>query len=175
VKIPKLSPNFLISVGILFILIFSGWRFYHARILSFRTEIATNVQKGVKPVLITIPSIGLAQEVHEVGIKSGVWEIPEMGVGHLNSSSGLGGEGNIVIYGHNKRNVFGPIRWLTEGSLIEVEGEDHNLYSYKVIDTVETGPSDIDYVLPKEEETLTLYTCTGFADSKRFIVVAKKI
>ena len=33
----------------------------------------------------------------------------------------------------------------------------------------------IEYVLPKNNETLTLYTCTGFADTDRYIVVAKPL
>lgn len=163
--------------GLLLIAIFTGWRFYNARILSFKTDnisVSPETQSS-NPVSINVAAIGLNLSIEESRIVNGVWEISYRGASHLDKSADPGEAGNIVIYGHNKNSLFGPIRWLKEGDLIEIKSEEGTLYNYRVAKIVITTPDDIEYVLSKSEEILTLYTCTGFADSKRFIVVAKRV
>lgn len=162
--------------GLLLISIFIGWRFYNARILSFKTDdvSASSESQSSNPVSISIPSIQLTLPVEESAIIDGVWEISYQGASHLDKSADPGEGGNIVIYGHNKNSLFGPTRWLKEGDLIEITDENGTLYTYRVVKTVVTTPDDIEYVLPKSEEILTLYTCTGLLDSKRHIVLAKR-
>jgi len=163
-------------LGLFLIALFSGWRFYNARILSFRTDdiaVSSETQSS-NPVSINILSIGLTLPIEESTIIDGVWQISYQGASHLDKSADPGEGGNMVIYGHNKNLLFGPIRWLKEGDLIEIKNEEGTLYSYRVVKTVITTPDDISYVLPKNEEILTLYTCTGLLDSKRHIVLAKR-
>lgn len=163
--------------GLFLISIFIGWRFYNARILSFKTDdiSASSETQSSNPVSINVAAIGLNLSIEESRIVGGVWEISYQGASHLDKSADPGEAGNIVIYGHNKNSLFGPIRWLKEGDLIEIKSEEGTLYNYRAVKIAITTPNDIEYVLPKSEETLTLYTCTGFADSKRFIVVAKRV
>ena len=162
--------------GLFLISIFIGWRFYHARILSFKTDnvSASSETQSSNPVSIVIPSIGLTLPIEESAIIDGVWKISYQGASHLDKSADPGEGGNLVIYGHNKNLLFGPIRRLKEGDLIEITNENGTLYTYRVVKTVITTPDDIEYVLPKSEEILTLYTCTGLLDSKRHIVLAKR-
>ena len=166
----------LLIVGFFLIALFSGWRFYNARILSFKTDnvSASSESQSSNPVSINIPSIGLTLPVEESTIIDGVWQISYQGASHLDKSADPGEGGNMVIYGHNKNSLFGQIRWLKEEDLIEIKNEEGVLYSYRVVKTVITTPDDIEYVLPKSEEILTLYTCTGLLDSKRHIVLAKR-
>lgn len=166
----------LLTVGFFLIALFSGWRFYHARILSFKTDnvSAASETQSSNPVSISIPSIKINLSIEESAIIDGVWEISYDGASHLDKSADPGEGGNIVIYGHNKNLLFGPIRRLKEGDLIEITNEDGQKYNYKVTKSFVTTPEDIEYVLPKSEEILTLYTCTGLLDSKRHIVLAKR-
>ena len=48
-------------------------------------------------------------------------------------------------------------------------------YSYEVVDIKEVYPNQTEVIEETDDETLTLYTCSGFADSKRLIVVAKRV
>ena len=169
---------FLIS-GIFLLLIYSGWRFYQLRILSFwgkdnLVNKESQERKGSLPVYIKSYPIGIDIEIKEAEIVKGVWQVYPTSVSHLNSSGRIGEEKNIVIYGHNKDDVFGPIRYMKEGSEIELSDENGKKYIYKVVKTDIVKPDNLDYVLPKNEEILTLYTCVGFFDSERFIVVAKR-
>lgn len=171
---------FLVLLG-LFIGVFSGWRIYKTsyqpKTLSFsvKNEEVLNVPKkdqSLKPIFISIPAVGIKLQITESNIKDGVWEISETGVSHLDKSGNPGGGNNIVIYGHNKNSLFGPIRWLKVGDLIELTDSQNKKFSYKTVKTLTTSADEISYVLPKNSEVLTLYTCTGILDSKRFIVVA---
>ena len=155
----------------------TGWRIYQLRALSFfgdGNQEAIFVPAKNLPVFIKIDSVKVNLPVIESSIVNGVWQIPSEGAGHLSSSSDIG-LGNMVIYAHNKNSLFGPIRWIKKDSLIEIIGQDGKPYHYQVTETRVVNPDRIEYVLPKAEEILTLYTCTGLFDSKRFIVLAKKI
>ena len=167
-------------LGLFFILLFSGWRFSRARILSFRDaypedkKVAEKTEES-RPTFIKIPSVGINLAVEESAIKNGVWEISYEGASHLDKSANPGQNGNVVIYGHNKNQLFGPIRWVEAGNTIEITDNGGKKYEYKIVKTLVTTPDDISYVLPKDKETLTLYTCTGFLDSKRFIAIAEPV
>lgn len=163
--------------GILLLLIFSGRRFYQIRILSFNAKelLKINSSTGIKPVYIKIYPIGVDTAVKETVIKDGVWIIQPNEASYLVTSAGIGDRGNMIIYGHNKDSILGPIRYIALGAKIELKGSDEKIYYYEAIKTDTVDPGNLEYVLSKDEEVLTLYTCTGFLDSKRFVVVAKRI
>ena len=168
----------LIFVGLILIALY-GIRSYSTRSLSFNAyEIPPKLTETVpekiytKPVSIKISSLNINLPVEESQIIDGVWQVSEKNVSHLNSSANPGEGGNVVIYGHNKKVIFGPIRQIKKDAEVIVATEDEKLWKYKVAATFEVTPDEVSPVLPKNEETLTLYTCTGFADSRRFIIVA---
>jgi LPXTG-site transpeptidase (sortase) family protein len=171
------SSLFLIVFGLFFMLSFSFWRYYNARILSFNTKNIENLsdtKEGVVPVYLKAYPVGVDVDIKKASIINGVWVIHPMSASYLINSSKINGGGNIVIYGHNKNEVIGPIRWIKKGAEITVLGEDNNEYQYKVVKTDTVDPDNLFYLQSTSEETLTVYTCTGILDSKRFIVVAKR-
>jgi LPXTG-site transpeptidase (sortase) family protein len=171
------SSFIIVVLGVILIFVSLGLRLYKLKTLSFFGNGVGENQVAVSsnsPVYIEIDSLGIKLNVVETSIVNGVWEIPENSAGHLNTSSGIG-SGNMVIYGHNKNNIFGPIRWIKNDASVILTGTDGKKYNYKVVETKEVFPSDIGYVMEKNEETLTLYTCSGIFDSKRFIIIAKKV
>lgn len=169
----------MILIGFVFMSVFAGYRFHQARILSFfaQEEIPQVVTQrtGEIPVYIKSYPLGIDIKISEASIKEGVWQVFPDAVSHLDNSARIGEGGNIIIYGHNKDDVLGPIRFAKVGEKIELFDASGNKYLYEVfkIDTVE--PNDLTYILPTNKEILTIYTCTGFLDSKRYIAVAKKI
>lgn len=167
----------MILVGFILVGVFVGYRFHQARILSFwkNPSAIENLKerKGIIPVFIKSFPLGVNIKIKEASIINNVWQIFPDATSHLNTSARIGESGNIIIYGHNKNEVLGPIRWAKEGEKIELTGEDGKNYSYIVVKTDIVDPNNLEYILSKSEETLTIYTCTGFFDSKRFVVVAK--
>lgn len=165
--------NFILILGILLLLSGLVLKEHRRRVLSFKGDVGQVQNISNPPVKIEIPKTKTNLVVEPGSINDGVWSISEDGASHLITSSTPGNGGNTVIYAHNKNDLFGPIRWLNIGDEILVTNYDGQTLHYKIIETLTIEPDVIEYVLPKSEETLTLYTCTGFADSDRFIVIAK--
>lgn len=160
----------MIFFGVLLMLIFVAWRFYQVRILSFNIKEITQVEySGINPSHIKAYPVGVDIDIKPAVINNGVWPI-------FNDSAGYVVNGNnLIIYGHNKNNIFGPIRWMKVDNQIELMSTDGDLFKFKVITTDIVEPNNLNYIQKTSDETLTLYTCTGFLDSKRFIVVAKRV
>lgn len=166
----------LLFSGLFLIAVFSVWRFHQARILSFKVEQYEEQSKtGIVPTYIKMYPLGVDIQVKEALIVGDVWQVFPDAVSHLSSSARIGEKGNIILYGHNKNEILGPIRWAKEGATIELYDAAMNKYLYEVVNTATVEPNNLFYILPTSEETLTLYTCIGFLDLQRFIVVAKRV
>jgi len=175
----KVGVLFL-GLGILLIIFALFWNLYQKRRYRFDIEDVQNLanlknELSKPPVFLEIPSLDLKLPVEESQIINGIWQVSDKGVSHLNLSANLGDNGNIVIYGHNKKNILGSMRFIKTGSQIYLKDEESKVYKYRVVENKVVSPKAIEYVLPKEKETLTIYTCTGFADSMRFIVIAEPL
>jgi LPXTG-site transpeptidase (sortase) family protein len=135
------------------------------------------------PTQIEIPAIGLSQPIFNP--KTAEVKVLDdallKGPVRYPSSSKLGEEGNVLIFGHssylpivnNKAfKAFDGIQDLKKGDLITVTGEDH-VYVYAV-ETVE-NKSAIDDSIPLtvDGSKLTLATCDSFGEkTDRFVVTA---
>jgi LPXTG-site transpeptidase (sortase) family protein len=96
----------------------------------------------------------------------------------------LGGEGNVVIFGHSShlpvvRNklykIFNGLPELKEGSIIKIVGKEKE-YMYSVVSVRKTDANDEIINLATTEARLTLATCDTFGKkSSRFVVDAKLI
>lgn len=103
------------------------------------------------------------------------WSISEHHASYLHDSARPGEQGNIIIYGHNKRSIMGNIRAFKGKEIITITTEDGTKRDYRVTELHEVKPTETKFLQPTEEEVLTLYTCSGFWDRMRFIVRAKPV
>ena len=87
-------------------------------------------------------------------------------------------KGNIVLAGHNNLNktMFGKIKQLENGDIIELTDSQMVTVKYQVFDKYVIDPNDIDCIFPIEENTreVTLITCTN-RDKNRLVVKAREI
>lgn len=86
-----------------------------------------------------------------------------------------GRSGNSVIFAHAKKNLFLPLRNIKINDLIYVVTENNHWYSYAVIEKREVFPNQVEVIASTDDKILTLFTCSGFADTKRLIVRAKSL
>lgn len=173
----KNSGLILVVVGLVLLLVSGYIRFHSRAVLSFTGTVAPS-NSGYNRVNITniqIESVKIDLKVTEASITDGIWQISSDGASHLDKSANPGGGGNIVVYGHNKANLFGKLTRVRKGDIVKLKDESGATHEYAVVETVTVAPTQIEYVIPKDSEILTLYTCTGVFDSKRFIVQAKPI
>lgn len=102
----------------------------------------------------------------------GNWTISPTKASFLATSGSVGEGKNIVIYGHNTRSILGNIRALRGGEEVVLTTAAGDTKKYTVTSMREVVPTETSLVLPTDSEVLTLYTCSGVFDSKRFIVRA---
>lgn len=126
------------------------------------------------PQKIIIPKLSIDLAVRKAEVENGYWEVFEDSAG-WGSGSGLPGEtGNQVIFAHAREGLFSPLRSIKVGMIIYVMTYN-DWYSYKVSEIKEVFPQQTEVIGSTEDETLTLYTCSGFSDSKRLIIVSKRV
>ncbi len=102
------------------------------------------------------------------------WVTSQTGVSYYTDSA-LPGNGNTVIYGHNIAGILGGLWKVHEGDYLYVVTHDGNYIKYQVSQRKEIDPSEVDILNSTKESTLTLYTCSGFLDSARFVIIATKV
>jgi sortase A len=125
------------------------------------------------PQRIIIPELTIDLKVKNSGLINGYWQVFSDSAG-WGEGSGIPGEaGNQVIFAHARRGLFLPLKDIKTGAKIYVLAKA-NWYEYEVKEIKEVRPTQVEVIAPTEDETLTLYTCSGFADSRRLIVIAKR-
>ena len=125
------------------------------------------------PQRIVIPKLSLDLEVREAKIINGYWEVFAAS-GAWGSGSGLPGQvGNQVIFAHAKEGLFLPLKNAKIADIIYVL-TPISWYKYEVSEIKEVMPNQTEIIAPTNDETLTLYTCSGFRDTKRLIIIAKR-
>jgi LPXTG-site transpeptidase (sortase) family protein len=176
IKSNKVLLILFLVLGLLIFLL-GAYQKYQKTILSFATPppqgFSDIEERKEIPVRITIPDVNIDLPIKEARIIDGVWEVSETTASFLHTSARPGEGGNIVIYGHNKKKIFGELIGKDlVGKTIEINSLDNNKYIYEISAIKIVDPSNIAEVLPTENEVLTLYTCTSLFDSKRLVIKA---
>lgn len=173
----RFIPFLLISIGLLCLGLWAShaWAKYQALTLGKNdlVHVQEAKQSPPKPRHIFIRWF-IDVDIEDTALVGNRWGVSEHNASYLTQSARPGEIGNIIVYGHNTQKIMGNIRALKGGEPIYVTTEDGVLHTYKVTELHEVEPVQVAYLQPTSEETLTLYTCSGFWDRKRFIVVAKK-
>lgn len=126
------------------------------------------------PVRIIIPSLSVDLEVETAPIVKGYWKVFPDKAGFGQGSAFPGQKGNQVIFAHAREGLFLPLKEIKEEDEIYVL-TDNGWFFYEVREIKTVLPEQIEVIAPTDDETLTLFTCSGFADTKRLIIVAKRV
>ncbi|MBI2029367.1 sortase [Candidatus Gottesmanbacteria bacterium] len=159
--------KFFLILGIFFLSLFS-WELY-LRNRSSRLAFASAPSQSSSinmdtPVIIKINSVGIELPVIPASFDGKNWPTTTKGASFIPESN--------VFYAHNWSNLFGPLAKVKPGDSIEIITKDGKTYTYTVAFTQEIEPNQT-YILNQTiDSRLTLYTCIGFLDSKRFVVTA---
>lgn len=126
------------------------------------------------PAKIIIPRLNIDLPVIEAKVVDGYWELSENTASFGLGSAFLGDAGNSVIFAHARDHLFGPLKRIIPKDKIYVLSKKH-YFNYEVTEIKTVYPNQVEVVGPSTDERLTLFTCSGFFDSQRLIVVAKRI
>jgi len=125
------------------------------------------------PKKITIQDINVNLPVIPSTIKDGVWETTDKGVSYLVQSPVPGSIGNSILYGHNWTKLLGGLTRLKPGQTFDIEYSDGSVESFTIQTTAYVLPTDVSVLRDSKSPLVTLYTCAGPLDSKRFVVTAR--
>lgn len=174
----QLFSKLLILLGISFLAFFAYLLYLrcspHPLTFEGKTEVVVPVN-GEAPVRLTIPSISVDVAIFPALIRNNQWETTGKGVSYLASSPIPGQHGNSVMYGHNWSSILGSLPKAKPGQHITVSWSNGVRREFEIMYTATVDPQQR-YIIDSTNDTrLTIYTCTGFLDSKRFVVVAKPV
>lgn len=126
-----------------------------------------------RPLRVIIPQVNIDLTVVESEIIDGHWEVSEQFANHGMGSAYPGQIGNMVMFAHARPHLFLDLQNVTVGDDIYVL-TDKKWFVYTVSAITQVTPDQVEVIAPTSDERVTLFTCSGFADENRFIVVGKR-
>jgi len=175
----NLLANFFIISGIILLLVstYFFWQRNNPNRLAFKNSekvvLSGNEQNEIsKPITLVIEDLGIYLPVIPAANNNGRWATTTDGVSYLSSSVVPGETGNSIFYGHNYKNILGNLRKAEVGQTVKVvfDNGTEKYFKVKYIQTV--TPDQIDILANSDDKRITIYTCSGFLDTKRFVVTA---
>jgi LPXTG-site transpeptidase (sortase) family protein len=122
------------------------------------------------PVRMVIGDIGLDGRLVSVGLdKNRIPIVPDHEIGWYNLSARPGEGDNIVLWGHvlRFRNApkipapFARVKELKLGASVQLYDRAGELHTYVVTKQVWVTPDQVEYILPKGREMVTMVSCIG--------------
>jgi len=173
----KAASRLLIFLGVICIAIgvFLFWQRINPNRLAFaiQTTDQTNSEtKNQYPTRLTLEQIGIDLPIIPARLTDKEWETTLQGVSYLISSPIPGNKGNSIFYGHNYNNILGNLEKTKHGDVITIQFGDKTKKLFEVVNVSTVTPDQTHILKQTEDSRITLYTCTGFLDSKRFVVTA---
>lgn len=170
----------IVSFGLAFFCFLTSaylvWQRFNPNKLAFATEpakISTSAQ--VRATRLVISDLQIDLPIVEADISGRSWATTDLGVSHLSSTPAPGETGNSILYGHNYQNLLGELPKIKPGSKIEILLRDGSWRTFKVVTTQEVEPTEVEILAQSKKPMLTIFTCSGFLDLKRFVVVAVRV
>jgi len=137
--------------------------------------VAKQIKISQKPGTLYIPKLNRVLAVSDGQVINDRWTTSQTGVSYLKTTPTPGSKGNSVLYGHNLENILGDLYLLQNGDNIYVVTRNGSFVKYQVSEVKEVTPQSIEILDNTKDARLTLYTCSGFLDTARFVVIAKQV
>lgn len=172
----KFLYRFLIVFGLVCygIAVFLIWERNNPQRLSFKNYTGNYKKAAISnpPVRIIIRDLNIDLPIYPAKITNNQWETTTEGASYLISSPIPGQTGNSIIYGHDWESLFGPLLNARRGEKVEIEFADKTRKTFVIGQTSVVANSEAGILAQTKDRRITLYTCTGFLDSQRFVAVA---
>jgi LPXTG-site transpeptidase (sortase) family protein len=125
-----------------------------------------------KPVRIAIPSLGLDLDVIDgtYNTRTGAWTLTKDKAQFATPSTQPNNEeGNTLIYGHYRREVFASLHTIQPGAQAIVTTDNGYQFTYTFTESETVDPSNVDIFNYEGAPRLTVQTCTGaFFEHRQF-------
>lgn len=170
--------TFLTTFGLICLILtaFLFWQRITPRRLSFNLKTLPSTEKtfgALEPKTLVIKDLGIELPILPAWVKEGKWEASTKGVSYLSTSPVPGEAGNSILYGHNWSNLLGNLVNIKPGQGIDILFNDGSVKKFVVKITQTVTPEQTGILDPSDDKIITLYTCTGWFDQKRWVVKAR--
>lgn len=132
---------------------------------------ASETPQSSVPQRIVIDSLEVDLPVISANIENNKFETTKDGVSYLASSGVPGKSGNVILYGHNWANILGNLPKIKVGDTVKIYASSGEFHEYKIDYTAKVTPDEVHILNQTEDARVTIYTCTGLFDTKRFVAV----
>ncbi len=122
-------------------------------------------------IRIQIPSIGVDAPI----VQGDGWEQLKKGVGQHIGSANPGEKGNVVLSAHNDifGEIFRDLDKLKTGDTIILYSSQRS-YTYVVTGTKIVDPTQVEFLEPTSQPTITLISCYPYmVDNQRIVVIGR--
>lgn len=165
---------FLFSLGVILLSLYWWLLKQTPKKIAFERQPVLSANISVYPQKIKIDSLMIDLPVTAVKLESDNWPLLDNQASYLIGSGQIGKKGNPVIYGHNLPNVFGKLKKIKLGDLITVTDAENQVWHYRVEKVLIVSPKEVGVLSTSEEPILTVYTCFGFWDQQRLVVISRR-
>lgn len=177
----KTLGHLFLTFGIIFLFIvgFLTWQRYTPKRLAFDTAKLSfqnhSNDLSPQPTTITIKDLDIYLPIYSTALENDHWQTTSQGVSYLIDSAIPGEKGNSILYGHNWPSLLKNLPQIKPGQEIAITFTDGISKNFAVEYTSVVTPDQTHVLNPTGYSRITIYTCSGFLDRKRFVVVAKPI
>lgn len=176
------APVLLMVIGAFLVLFSIGKEISYRSTMRLNAQVSEQYQARLQervlssiPIQLEFPSIEHSIEVTQTSVATGQWQIPAQTVGHVRESAYPRFPGNSIFYGHNSSKILGKLDQVEVNDRVRVQLMDGTFREYQIIEKVVVEPDQVEFLEPTDFEVITIYTCTGWLDSKRLIVRAEPV
>lgn len=103
---------------------------------------------------------------------NGEWQVTTQGVSLITPEQ-RGDTHGYVIYGHDWPVLLGKMRQASIGQHVTLKYGNGQEQTYKITSIFKVAPTHSEILKMAKEDTLVIYTCDGFMDSQRLVVIAQ--
>lgn len=172
--------KYLAILHIFFGILLMSYAVLHVILHNRAVRLAREQVLAFEPQTVTRPAVPthiyiqwfVDTDIEPMPLINNVWGVSPNKATYLSQSARPGENGNIILYGHNTREILGNIRALQGGEHISITTSDGKTHGYTVSVMKEVDRTDVSMLVPTDTETLTIYTCSGPLDSRRFFIIA---
>lgn len=136
------------------------------------THIIQETVPTLMPERIVITNLHIDLPIVPAKLSKETWQVSNTGVSYLISTPAPGELGNAILYGHNYPNLLANLSFARPGDKVEIY-YPHTKKTFAITTVLEVSPKQADILKNTKDSRITLYTCSGFLDSKRLVVVAQ--
>ncbi len=170
--------KFFIAFGFICIVFasFLFWQRNNPGRVAFKStpiiKVNKNTQSEIYPTRVVIEKIDINLPIIPAKVHGQKWETTSLGVSWLDISPIPGEKGNSILYGHNWNNLLGNLSKIEPGDKIKILYSGASEQSFIVESTAFVAPDNVLVLSQTNSKKITIYTCAGLFDEKRFVAVA---